>query len=125
MPEMLGIVQLIEIAPYLSAHLAGQLHGVGQNTVTGLLPIKAPCVMLPGILQENVALPETVCPGRAGHPQQRFVLGPVAGGGLPDHLFVNLKIIAVKGGVLPHKLFQRGQHIHIFELVHSFTPPIP
>ena len=81
--------------------------------------------MLPGILQENVALPETVRPGRAGHPKQHFVLGPVAGGGLSDHLFVNLKIIAVKGGVLPHKLFQRGQYIHIFKLVHGFTPPIP
>lgn len=85
-PEVLGIVQLIEITPYLAAHLAGQLHGVGQNTVTGLLSVKAPCVMLPGILQENVAFPETVRPGRAGHPQQRLVLGPVAGRSLPNDL---------------------------------------
>ena len=55
--------------------------------------------MLPGILQENVAFPETVCPGRAGHPQQRLVLGPVAGRSLPNDLLVDLKIIAVKGGI--------------------------
>ena len=124
-PEMLGVVQLIQVAPYRAALGADQLHGVGQNTVTGLLPIKLPCVVLPGVLQEYVTLPETVRPGGAGHPQQGLVLGLVAGGGLPDNLFVNLKIVLVKGGVLAHDLFQGGQNVHVFKLVHGLTPPIP
>ena len=37
-PEVLGIVQLIEIAADDAPHLAGQLHSVGQHPVTGLLP---------------------------------------------------------------------------------------
>ena len=122
---MLGIVQLIEIAANDAPHLAGQLHGVGQHPVTGLLPVKLPCVVLPGALQVHITFPETVRPGRAGHPQKRPVLGLVAGSGPPDDLFVDLKIALVKGGVLPHELFQRGQNIHILKPVHGVTPPIP
>ena len=124
-PEVLGIVQLIEIAANDASHLAGQLHGVGQHPVTGLLPVKLPCVVLPGALQVHITFPETVRPGRAGHPQKRPVLGLVAGSGPPDDLFVDLKIVAIKGGVLPHELFQRGQNIHILKPVHGVTPPIP
>ena len=124
-PEVLGIVQLIEIAANDAPHLAGQLHGVGQHPVTGLLPVKLPCVVLPGALQVHITFPETVRPGRAGHPQKRPVLGLVAGSGPPDDLLVDLKIVAIKGGVLPHELFQRGQNIHILKPVHGVTPPIP
>ena len=124
-PEVLGIVQLIEIAANDTPHLAGQLHGVGQHPVTGLLPVKLPCVVLRSALQVHITFPETVRPGRAGHPQKRLVLGLIAGSGPPDDLFVDLKIALVKGGVLPHELFQRGQNIHILKPVHGVTPPIP
>ena len=36
--EMPGIVQLIEVAPYFSAHLAGQLHGV--HLLSRALPVQ-------------------------------------------------------------------------------------
>ena len=68
-PEVLGIVQLIEIAANDTPHLAGQLHGVGQHPVTGLLPVKLPCVVLRGALQVHITFPEAVRPGRAGHPR--------------------------------------------------------
>ncbi len=61
-PEMLLIVQLIEIPTDFPAHFSGQLHGIGKNIVAGLLPIKFPCVVLSGVLQEYVTFPETVRP---------------------------------------------------------------
>ena len=85
----------------------------------------AECVVLRGALQVHITFPERVRPGRAGHPQKRPVLGLVAGSGPPDDLLVDLKIVAIKGGVLPHELFQRGQNIHILKPVHGVTPPIP
>ena len=45
---------------------AGQLHRVGQYLVTGLLPVKFPCVVLSGVFQENITFPETVRPGGPG-----------------------------------------------------------
>ena len=72
-PEMLRIVQLIEIAPDSAALCAGQLHRVGQYLVTGLLPVKFPCVVLSGVFQENITFPETVRPGGPGHPEQGLV----------------------------------------------------
>ena len=62
------------------------------------LPVKLPCVVLRGALQVHITFPETMCPGRAGHPQKRLVLGLVAGSGPPDDLLVDLKIFAIKGG---------------------------
>lgn len=47
--KMLLVVQLIEIAPDNIILGAGQLHGVGQYLVAGLLPIETPCIVLPGI----------------------------------------------------------------------------
>ena len=124
-PEMLLVVQLIESSTDFPAHFAGQLHGVGKNMVAGLLPIKFPCVVLSGVLQEYVTFPETVRPGGARHPQQGFIFGLITGGGLTEHVFVNLKIILIKGGILAHDLFQRGQNIHILKLIHGLPPPYP
>lgn len=94
-PEVLGIVQLIEIAANDAPHLAGQLHSVGQHPVTGLLPVKLPCVVLRGALQVHITFPETMRPGRAGHPQKCLVLGLIAGSGPPDDLFVSVIIVPV------------------------------
>ena len=94
-PEMLLIVQLIEIAANDAPHLAGQLHGVGQHPVTGLLPVKLPCVVLPGAFQENVTLPKTVCPRGPGHPKQGLIHGLIAGGVPMDNAFVNVKVILI------------------------------
>ena len=88
-PEMLLIVQLIEITPDGAALCAGQLHRIGQYLVTGLFSIELPCVVLPGAFQENVTLPKTVCPRGPGHPQQSLVHGLIAGGGPLDNAFVN------------------------------------
>ena len=89
MPEVLGIVQLIEITPDGAALCAGQLHRIGQYLVTGLFSIELPCVVLPGAFQENVTLPKTVCPRGPGHPKQGLIHGLIAGGVPMDNAFVN------------------------------------
>lgn len=88
-PEMLLIVQLIEITPDGAALCAGQLHRIGQYLVTGLFSIELPCVVLPGAFQENVTLPKTVCPRGPGHPKQGLIHGLIAGGVPMDNAFVN------------------------------------
>ena len=88
-PEMLLIVQLIEIPPDGAALCAGQLHRIGQYLVTGLFSIELPCVVLPGAFQENVTLPKTVCPRGPGHPKQGLIHGLIAGGVPMDNAFVN------------------------------------
>ena len=120
-PEMLLIVQLIEITPDGAALCAGQLHRIGQYLVTGLFSIELPCVVLPGAFQENVTLPKTVCPRGPGHPKQGLIHGLIAGGVPMDNAFANVKVILIKGGMLSHDLFQRGQNIHIFKLLHSIV----
>lgn len=61
--KMLLVVQLIKIASDSIILGAGQLHSVGQYLVAGLLPIKSPCIVLPGIFQEHITFPEAVRPG--------------------------------------------------------------
>ncbi len=95
MPEMLLIVQLIEITPDGAALCAGQLHRIGQYLVTGLFSIELPCVVLPDAFQENVTLPKTVCPRGPGHPKQGLIHGLIAGGVPMDNAFVNVKVILI------------------------------
>lgn len=113
--EMIKNLKLKE-GNLITATLTSAVSSIGQTEE---------CVVLRGALQVHITFPETVRPGRAGHPQKRLVLGLIAGSGPPDDLLVDLKIVAIKGGVLPHELFQRGQNIHILKPVHGVTPPIP
>ena len=117
-PEMLLVVQLIEIAPDSIILCACQLHGVGQYLVAGLLPVEPPCIVLPGIFQKHITFPEAVRPGGPGHPQQGLVHGLIAGGGPLDNTLVNVKVALIKRGVLPHDLTQRRNHVHILKLLH-------
>ena len=52
--------------------------------------VETPCVVGRGVFEENVALPETVRPGRAAEPQKCFVLPVGACRRLCDNLFVNV-----------------------------------
>ena len=61
-----------------------------SDAVARLLHVETPCVVGRGVFEENVALPETVRPGRAAEPQKGFVLFFGACRRLCDNLFVNV-----------------------------------
>lgn len=70
---VLFIVQLVQVALDLPVLRPGQLHGIRKDMVAGLPFIETPCIVRCGVADENVALPEAVCPGRAGKPQSSAV----------------------------------------------------
>ena len=87
---MFRVVQFVQIALDFPALLSRQLDCIGKNAVACLLHVETPCVVGRGVFEENVALPETVRPGRAAEPQKCFVLPVGACRRLCDNLFVNV-----------------------------------
>ena len=118
-PEMLLVVQFIQIALQCSISCAGQLYRIGKNPVVGLLAAEFPCVVGLRVFEQHVPFPEAECSRRPGQPQQQLIFRLVAAGGLPHHLDVIGKIALVVCGVLVHDSFQRSDHIHIFKFLHG------
>ena len=87
---MFSVVQFVQIALDFPAFLSCQLDCIGKNAVACLLHVETPCVVGRGVFEENVALPETVRPGRAAEPQKGLVLPVGACRRLCDNLFVNV-----------------------------------
>ena len=114
---VLFIVQLIQVALDLPALCPGQLHGIRKNRVAALLLVVTPCIVRGGIADENVTLPETVRPGRAGKPQEGFILLAGACRLFRNDLFINVKIALIKSRVLFQNSFKGSQHVHIFKFI--------